>query len=71
VDENIIRFRPTGIKEDQREPEAIAVLNDVTSKVESGELWIGLTDKDCKKIDFPIVKKKVKGMLKFKSMTIL
>lgn len=71
IDENIIRFRPTGIKEDQREPEAICVLDDVTDQVINGTLFIGLTDKDCKELNFPIVKKEIKGMLKFKSITVL
>ncbi len=71
VDENIIRFRPTGIKEDEREPEAIAILDELTDKVDSGELFIGLTDKDCKALDFKIEKKKIKGMLKFESITVL
>lgn len=50
VDENIIRFRPDGIEEDQREPEAIAVMEELTTKVKKGELFVGITDKDCKPI---------------------
>ncbi len=51
VDENIIRFRPDGIEEDQREPEAIAIMEDMSQKVKEGELLIGLTKTDCKKLN--------------------
>ncbi len=48
VDQNIIRFRPDGDKE--REAEAIAILNDETDKVLSGEYLIGLNVNDAKTI---------------------
>jgi hypothetical protein len=44
---NIIRFRPNGDEEEKREPEAIAIEHDLTEKVANGELFIGLTIKDC------------------------
>jgi hypothetical protein len=45
---NIIRFRPDGNKEENREPEAIAILHDVTERVVSGEYLVGITTKDAK-----------------------
>ena len=51
VDENIIRFRPDGIEEDSREPEAIAIMNELTEKLINGDLLIGLTQSDCKSIN--------------------
>ncbi len=51
---NIIRFRPHGEKKSMREPEAIAVMDELTDKVYAGELFVGITIKDCKIIgDFP------------------
>jgi len=48
---NLIRFRPFGNPIEKREEEAIAVLNDFTDKVNSGELLVGVDIKDCKKIN--------------------
>jgi hypothetical protein len=45
---NLIRFRPNGAKD--REEEAIAILEDETNKVLSGEYLIGLSTTNCKKI---------------------
>ena len=45
---NIIRFRPFGNPEEKREEEAVAILNDLTEQVNNGELFIGLTNSDCK-----------------------
>ncbi len=50
VDESIIRFRPNGIPSEQREEEAVAIMNDMTEKVNRGELLIGLTVSDCKNV---------------------
>lgn len=50
-DKEIIRFRPNGIEEEQREPEAIAILWDETNKVKKGELLVGLTANDCKHLN--------------------
>ena len=46
-DKNIIRFRPDGNESEQREPEAIAIMNEYTDMVNNGELIVGLTVKDC------------------------
>ena len=51
VDESIIRFRPFGNKEEEREEEAIAIMEDMTKKVKKGELLIGLTKTDCKPLN--------------------
>lgn len=48
---NIIRFRPFGNPIEKREEEAVAILNDLTDKVNSGELLVGINLKDCKKIN--------------------
>ena len=48
VDQNIIRFRPDGDKE--REPEAIAIMDEMTDQVYKQELLLGLTIKDAKPI---------------------
>lgn len=49
VEQRVIRFRPFGDKENQREEEATCVLNDITEKVNNGELLIGLNTSDCNK----------------------
>ena len=51
VDENIIRFRPHGCEKEEREPEAIALLHDLTEQVNEGKLWIGLSISDCKPLE--------------------
>lgn len=48
VDENIIRFRPMGNEKEDREPEAIALLHEITKKVNNGQYYVGLTKSDCK-----------------------
>jgi hypothetical protein len=47
-EERIIRFRPNGDEKAQREPEAILIDHPMTSKVNDGALFIGLSTKDCK-----------------------
>jgi len=47
----LIRFRPNGDEKRNKEPEAIAILNDVTDKVLSGEYLIGLSTKDCREFE--------------------
>jgi hypothetical protein len=47
-DKDLIRFRPMGDEEENREPEAIAILNELTEKVNNGELLIGISISDCK-----------------------
>lgn len=42
----MIRFRPDGME--NREPEAICILHDLTEQILNGELHIGLTHTDCK-----------------------
>lgn len=43
---NIIRFRPNGDEKNNREPEAVAIMNELTDKVNDGEYLVGLTTKD-------------------------
>jgi len=45
---NIVIFRPFGIPKNNLEEEAIAVLDELTKKVKSGTLYVGLNTKDCK-----------------------
>lgn len=45
---NLIRFRPNGNPAEHREPEAIAILHEVTEKILSGEYLIGITKSDAK-----------------------
>lgn len=47
---NVIRFRPNGDAKANREPEAIALMNEITDKVKSGKYLIGITTKDAKPI---------------------
>lgn len=47
----IIRFRPNGCEKTKRESEAIAILNDLTDRVESGLLLVGVEIKDAKPIN--------------------
>ena len=47
-DVSMIRFRPDGDKE--REPEAIAIMNELTKQLNKGNLLVGLTANDCKTI---------------------
>ncbi len=44
----IIRFRPFGDKENEREEEAILYLDNITEQVNSGTLFVGIDEKDCK-----------------------
>lgn len=46
-DKSIIRFRPDGIESEQREAEAIAVMNELTDGVNNGSILVGLTVSDC------------------------
>jgi len=70
-DKNIIRFRPFGNKKDEREPEAICILHDLTDKVNSGELLVGLTISDAAVIEKKEDKNNFFGKLNFKSVTVL
>lgn len=47
----IIRFRPYGDEKSNREPEAIAILNEATEKVNHGQYIVGLTPSDAKPIN--------------------
>jgi hypothetical protein len=49
-DVQIIRFRPHGDEKEKREPEAIAIMNNLTEQLNNGELLVGLTTKDAKPI---------------------
>lgn len=51
VDENIIRFRPDGIEEDHREPEAICILHELNDQLQEGKIFVGLTKSDAKPIN--------------------
>ena len=48
---NIVIFRPNGLPEKSLEEEAIAVLHELTEKVEIGMLLVGISDKTCKKLN--------------------
>jgi hypothetical protein len=50
TEEQIIRFRPNGDEKTNREEEAVAILNDITNKVNNGEYLVGITTKDAKPI---------------------
>lgn len=47
----LIRFRPNGCEKTKKEPEAIAILNDETKKVNKGELTVGIGIKDAKPLN--------------------
>ncbi len=44
----LIRFRPDGDEKNNREPEAIAILTDITKKVNNGEYLVGISLSDAK-----------------------
>lgn len=44
----LIRFRPDGDEKNNREPEAIAILNDLTKKVNEGKYLVGISISDAK-----------------------
>lgn len=46
IDQTIIRFRPLGDESSEREPEAIAIMDELTRQVNDGELLIGITESD-------------------------
>lgn len=48
VEQKVIRFRPFGDKANQREPEALAELKNITKRVLNGELLVGYDQNDCK-----------------------
>ncbi len=66
-EQSLIRFRPFGDKENNREQEAICILHDVTDKVNNGELLVGFDIKDCHKLELPINGKTTVAKLKFKT----
>lgn len=47
----LIRFRPFGNEKINREPEAIAILQEVTDKILSGEYLVGLSTSDAKPLE--------------------
>lgn len=47
----VIRFRPNGGKEIGREPEAIAIMKDLTELVLNGDVLIGIDEKNAKKLN--------------------
>src|SRR5574343_208298 len=47
---NVIRFRPFGNEKENREAEAIAIMDEYTKKVISGDLYVGLSETDAKPI---------------------
>ncbi len=49
-DVQIIRFRPHGDEKEKREPEAIAIMNELTEQLDNGELLVGLTPIDAQPI---------------------
>lgn len=51
TEEQIIRFRPNGDAKTKREPEAIAVMNELTEKIKKGEYYVGIEVKDAKPIN--------------------
>lgn len=50
-EKSLIRFRPFGDEKNKREEEAIAILHDETEKVLSGELLVGYSVSDAKKLN--------------------
>lgn len=50
-EQRIIRFRPDGCVKSRREPEAIAILNDLNEMLFNGELLVGLTPSDAKTLN--------------------
>lgn len=50
-DQTIIRLRPDGCEKENREPEIIAINHEMTDKVLSGELLVGLSVSDCKTLN--------------------
>ena len=49
-DKTFIRFRPFGIESEEREPEAIAILHELTEQLNKGEILVGLSPTDAKSI---------------------
>lgn len=47
-EKRLIRFRPNGDEQSQREPEAIAIMQEYTKKVNNGEYIIGINISDAK-----------------------
>lgn len=48
---NIIIFRPNGLPEKNLEEEAIAIMHELTENVNCGTLLVGVSKKDCKKLN--------------------
>lgn len=46
-DVQLIRFRPDGIESEEREPEAVCVINQLTDQVKTGDLLVGISVSDC------------------------
>lgn len=49
-EQRIIRFRPNGCAKSRRDPEAIAVLDDLNDLLKNGQLLVGLSPTDAKTI---------------------
>lgn len=47
----IIRFRPNGDEKTKREPEAIAILEEMTTKVKKGKMLVGISVTDAKPLN--------------------
>lgn len=62
---NLIRFRPYGDEKTKREPEAIAILNEATMMVNSGEYYVGITVSDAKPIAIEPTKRKKRRQRKY------
>lgn len=50
-EENVIRFRSAEDEKTKREQEVVAIAHDLTKKVASGDLYVGLTKTDCKPLN--------------------
>jgi hypothetical protein len=50
-EQRIVRFRPNGCEKSRREPEAIAILDELNKMLYNGELLVGLTPADAKTIN--------------------
>lgn len=49
-EERMIRFRPDGDEKTKREPEAIAIMDELNVDLYKGELLVGLSTTDCKQV---------------------
>ncbi len=63
-DKNIIRFRQHENEKEGREAEVVAILHDVTDKVNNGEYWVGLSVPDAKPIGGEVINEMIKQITK-------